>query len=145
MLAVHLNEVSFEEPWVEGAPHQSIRFVFPFLGRGPENEASAIVYFEIDPGKELVRHTDSAEELLFVVQGQLEVSVGDETAIVEGPAFALVPAMAPHGVRNIGTQTAKVGGFFAARHVVSHFDKVWQPINTNVVNTAEIEKSLVAQ
>jgi quercetin dioxygenase-like cupin family protein len=144
MLAVHLNEVEFQEPWVEGAPHQTLRFVFPLLGKGPENEASSLVYFELEPGNELVRHTDSAEELLFIVQGRLEVSVGDETGIVEGPAFALVPALAPHSVRNIGSETAKVGGFFAARHVVSHFDQVWQPINTNVVDTAQIEQSLVA-
>lgn len=145
MLAVHLNEVSFEEPWVEGAPHQRLRFVFPFLGKGPENEKSSLVYFELEPGNELVRHTDSAEELLFIVQGRLEVSVGDETGIVEGPSFALVPAMAPHSVRNIGSETAKVGGFFAARHVVSHFDAVWQPLGTNTVDTAQIEQSLVAQ
>lgn len=145
MLAVHLNEVSFEEPWVEGAPHQRLRFVFPLLGRGPENEHSSLVYFELEPGNELVRHTDSAEELLFIVQGRLEVSVGDETGVVEGPSFALVPALAPHSVRNIGTETAKVAGFFAARHVVSHFDSVWQPINTSVVDTAQIEQQLVAQ
>ena len=97
MLAVHLNEVSFEEPWVEGAPHQRLRFVFPLLGRGPENEHSSLVYFELEPGNELVRHTDSAEELLFIVQGRLEVSVGDETGVVEGPSFALVPALATLG------------------------------------------------
>lgn len=145
MLAVHLSEVTFQEPWVEGAPHQRLRFVFPLLGRGPENEASSLVYFELEPGNELVRHTDSAEELLFIVQGRLEVSVGDETGIVEGPSFALVPAMAPHGVRNIGTETAKVAGFFAARHIVSHFDRVWQPIGTNIVDTAQIEAALLAQ
>ncbi len=144
MLAVHLSEVSFQEPWVEGVPHQRLRFVFPLLGRGPENEASSVVYFELEPGNELVRHTDSAEELLFIVQGRLELSVGDETRIVEGPSFALVPALAPHGVRNIGSETAKVAGFFAARHVISHFDSVWQPIGTNIVDTAQSEAMMAA-
>lgn len=145
MLAVHLSEVSFQEAWVEGVPHQRLHFVFPLLGRGPENEESSVVYFELEPGNQLPRHTDSAEELLFIVQGRLEVSVGDETGIVEGPSFALVPALAPHGVRNIGSETAKVAGFFTSRHIVSHFDSVWQPLDTNVVDTAQIEQSVVTQ
>jgi len=145
MLAVHLSEVSFQEPWVEGAPHQRLRFVFPLLGRGSENEQSSLVYFELEPGNELVRHTDSAEELLFIVQGRLEVSIGDETGIVEGPSFALVPALAPHGVRNIGSETAKVAGFFTSRYIVSHFEREWQPMGASVVDTAQIEQQMLAQ
>ena len=145
MLAVQLNELSVEERWIDGEPHKRLRAVFPLLGRGPENEESSVVYFELEPGNELERHTDSAEELLFIVQGRLEVSVGDETGIVEGPCFAVVPTLVPHGMRNVGSETAKIVGFFTSRYTVSEFENALQPIGMKRVDTAQIEQWLVAQ
>ena len=40
--------------------------------------STATVLFELDPGAELPVHTDSAEELLIIVQGTAEARVGDE-------------------------------------------------------------------
>src|SRR3954466_4737964 len=63
---------------------------------------SAVVYFEIDPGYKLATHTDSAEEILFVVQGEGEAHAGDETVRMSAGDLAVVPAMVPHGIRNVG-------------------------------------------
>jgi quercetin dioxygenase-like cupin family protein len=139
MLAIQLNELPVEERWIDGEPHKRLRAVFPLLGRGPENEESSVVYFELEPGNELERHTDSAEELLFIVQGRLEVSVGDEKGVVEGPCFAIVPTLVPHGMRNIGSETAKVAGFFTSRYTVSEFEQALQPMGVKRVDTAQIE------
>lgn len=145
MLAVHLNDLSVDEHWIEGESHKRLRAVFPLLGRGPENEESSVVYFELEPGNELEWHTDSAEELLFIVQGRLEVSVGDEKGIVEGPCFAIVPTLVPHGMRNVGSETAKVAGFFTSRYTVSEFEKPLQPAGEKRVDTAQVEQLLLAQ
>jgi quercetin dioxygenase-like cupin family protein len=45
-----------------------------FLGTGTKN--TAVVYFEIEPGYRLGTHTDSAEEILLILEGQVEVSLG---------------------------------------------------------------------
>jgi len=47
-----------------------------------------------------------------------------------------VPTMAPHAIYNVGQEKARVLGFFGSRNIVATFDKVWQPANSNVVDTA---------
>lgn len=146
MLAVRVKDLQLQEFWVDAVPSQHIQVIFPLLGRGQENEETSLVYFELEPGNETGSHTDSAEEVLHIIQGRAEVTVGDETAVVEGPAFAVVPTLVPHNLRNVGTETVKVAGFFPSRYLVSHFDNTWQPTNSKVVKTQELEHTLaVAQ
>lgn len=96
------------------------------------------VYFEIEPGDHLGRHTDSAEELLLILEGEMEVTIGDEKSAASKGTIALVPPMVPHDLRNIGTSKAKVLGFFGgANNIVATFDEVWLPTNSNTVNTAQ--------
>jgi quercetin dioxygenase-like cupin family protein len=104
-----------------------------------------LVYFELDPGNELGSHTDSAEEILLIMAGKVEVTVGDEKAVVEAPSLALVPTMVPHNLRNLGAERAKVAGFFPARYIVATFDNAWLPDNNNVVDTEQILLSIMAQ
>ena len=143
MLSKNLNNLPLKEAWVDGVPAQRARFTFPFLG-AEENEHSSVVYAELEPGAVLRSHTDSAEEILVFLEGRAEVTVGDETGVVEAPNVALVPTLVPHNVRNVGDAPVKFVGFFAARYLVSHFDNEWQPDGSRVVNTAEIEQMLVS-
>jgi quercetin dioxygenase-like cupin family protein len=84
--------------------------------------STATVLFEIDPGHELAVHRDSAEELLIVLQGSGEARVGDERAQVGLHDMAIVPPMAPHGLRNTGDEVLRVLGTFSASTVVSTFE-----------------------
>src|ERR671918_3163001 len=61
---------------------------------------TAVVYFELDGGMELPSHTDSAEEVLVVLEGEVEATVGGESRRLGAGGIAVVPAMAPHGARN---------------------------------------------
>ena len=119
-------------------PGQRCRVTFPLLAaHGTQDCAS--VYFELRVGDFLGTHTDSAEEILYIVEGDVEVTVGEETGTLSKGHLALVPKLMPHNVRNIGTETAKVLGFFGgANNVVSVFDNVWQPSASNRVDTSEI-------
>lgn len=141
MLAVELKNLPLKECWTEATPAQRTRVTFPLLG-GAENTQTSAVYFELDPGKDVGVHTDSAEEVLFITGGRVEVSVGEEAGIVEGPAFAVVPTMLKHNLKNVGDVPVRVIGFFPSRYLVAMFDNVWQPDGSRVVDTAEIEKSL---
>jgi quercetin dioxygenase-like cupin family protein len=89
--------------------------------------SSATVVFEIEPGGELPRHVDSAEELLLVLQGVAEASIGDETGRLETHQVAVVPAMAPHGLRNVGDETLRVFGTFSASTVIATFEEPMGP------------------
>ena len=89
--------------------------------------STAAVLFELDPGIELPQHTDSAEELLVVVQGTAEARVGDEVGRLEKHQVALVPAMVPHGLRNMGNEVLRVFGTFSSSTVVSTFEEPFEP------------------
>jgi quercetin dioxygenase-like cupin family protein len=95
--------------------------------------STAAVLFELDPGAELATHTDSAEELLIVVQGTAEARIGDEVGRLETHQVGLVPPMAPHGLRNIGDDVLRVFGTFSASTVVSTFEQPFEEGGPDVV------------
>lgn len=101
---------------------------FPFSAASG-NTSTAMVYFELAPGKRLPTHTDSSEEILFVIEGAAEISVGDERAHARAGDLAVVPAMAPHAVRNVGATPVRVLGFFPSPTVMSTFDAPLVPLD----------------
>jgi quercetin dioxygenase-like cupin family protein len=97
-----------------------LRVQFP-LHSGTGTAASAVVYFEVDPGAYLPTHTDSSEEILLVLAGKGEAWIGDEAAPLAEGQMVPVPATAPHGIRNTGSEVLRVVGFFAGSTVVHVF------------------------
>ncbi len=103
-----------------------LRVSFP-LHSATGTASTATVLFELDPGAELPVHTDSAEELLIVVQGTGEARVGDEVGQIAKHDVALVPPMAPHGLRNTGDDVLRILGTFSSSTVVSTFERPFEP------------------
>lgn len=127
-----------------------LRVSFP-LHSATGTASTATVLFELDPGAELPVHTDSAEELLVVVQGTGEASVGDEVGRISKHEVALVPPMAPHGLRNIGDEVLRVFGTFSSSTVVSTFERPLEPggpqvlvIGAPVAMAAHLEAAVAA-
>lgn len=113
MNAVNVNELDLAE--VGSATDASVltRYSFPiYAATGAAN--SAVVYFEVEPGKRLASHHDGAEEVLFIVAGEGIAHVGDASGPVRAGDLAVIPAWVPHGIENTGETTLKVVGFFAA-------------------------------
>jgi quercetin dioxygenase-like cupin family protein len=109
-----------------------LRVGFP-VSSATGTASTATVLFELDPGAELAMHSDSAEELLIIVQGTAEARVGDEVGRLETHQVGLVPPMVPHGVRNIGDDVLRVLGTFSASTVVSTFEKPFEENGPDVV------------
>ena len=120
MQVVDLNHVD-AEPRGEG-----VAVAFP-VSSATGTAASATVWIELDAGGEVPEHTDSAEELLFVVRGRVEASIDGETGILGEGQLAHVPAMAPHSLRNLGEGEARVLGFFAGSTNVATFTEPLGP------------------
>ena len=89
--------------------------------------ATATVYITLEPGGVLPEHTDSAEEVLLVLEGTVEASVGDETGELSAGQLALVPALAPHSLRNLGDGPVRVFGFFNSATNVAVFTEPLGP------------------
>ena len=137
MIAERIDALELMEVWYEDDPTMRLKVNFPFfLGTG--TKSTAVVYFEIEPGHRLGTHTDSAEEILLVLEGTAEVSLGDEQGKLSAGEMALVPAMEPHGLRNAGEETLRIVGFFSSNVVVSTFDQPMMPFGQRVVGTPPV-------
>ena len=132
MVTASTPKLELNTVWIEGDERGRVRPQFPISAlNGAEH--SAIVYFEVAPGEYLPTHTDSAEEILYIVAGEGEAHVGDERAQVRAGDLALVPEMVPHGIANTGDETLKVVGFFAHNEIESTFVGAMQPMNQQVL------------
>ena len=137
MIAERMEDLELLEVWYENDPTMRVKVNFPFfLGTGTKN--TAVVYFEIEPGYRLGTHTDSAEEILLVLEGEVEVSLGEEQGRLSAGEMALVPAMVPHGLRNVGEERVRVAGFFSSNVIVSTFDQPMMPFGQRVVGTPPV-------
>jgi quercetin dioxygenase-like cupin family protein len=134
MKTANLTNLDLLDAWYENDPRMRIKVTFPFYA-GTGTQGSAVVYFEIEPGHYLGTHTDSAEEILLILSGTVEARLGDERGTLAQGEAALIPAMVPHGVRNIGDEAARCVGFFAAAAVVSTFDQPVMPFGRQAVGT----------
>jgi quercetin dioxygenase-like cupin family protein len=134
MLIAKTTKLDLMQGWFDSDPeHTRVRVAFP-INKWAGSRDSAVVYFEVKPGDQLARHTDSAEEVLYVVAGEAEAEVGDERGRLAAGDLAVIPAMVPHGLVNVGNETVKVVGFFSESEVISTFKEPVQPFGAAVLN-----------
>ena len=134
MHTANLNTLDLLEAWYENDPQMRVKANPPF-SKATGNVSSAIMYFEIEPGHRLGTHTDSAEEIVLLLSGTVEASLGDERGTLAAGEAVLIPTMIPHGIRNVGTETARCVGFFSSATLVSTFDQVLMPIGIRAIPT----------
>lgn len=138
MKKVNLNNLELTEFTGKSDPGQHCLATFPMFG-AHGTRSTATVYIELDPGDALGRHTDSAEELLLVLEGSVEAEVDGETEPLSKGEIALVPQMVPHNLINTGKSRAKVLGIFGgANNIVATFEKTWLPTDSNTVDTSKL-------
>jgi len=113
---------------------------FPFSAEFPASTGidleggHTVVYFELEPGKELGTHEDSPEEIIVCLAGEgIEAWAGDSNGVIEAGDMVVIPPMAPHGFRNTGDVTARCLGLFSDRTVVGEFEQEVEPLGTRVV------------
>jgi len=132
MITCQLLEQELLETWQEEDPSARVRSTFPLVGV-PGTEQLGVVYFEVEPGNILGTHTDSQDEIVVLLSGSGEGTVGDETGRLEAGGLVYIPAMVPHGFLNTGTETLRCVGIFAGAGVVSTFEHALQPMGLRVL------------
>jgi quercetin dioxygenase-like cupin family protein len=132
MLAVQLGQLEPEEYSCEADPALRGRLALP-MHTGNGAASCAVIYFEHEPGEHHGRHTDSAEEVVLVLEGEAEVTAGDQEMRLTAGAVALVPATVPHDIRNVGQTRLRVVGFFSSAAVISHFDEKLVPFGESML------------
>jgi quercetin dioxygenase-like cupin family protein len=78
------------------------------------NHAIYLGKLEVEPGVEVPRHSHAgAEEIIFVMAGAGELTVGSEKFPFEGPEALYIPAGQPHAVKFTGTDKAELVQIYA--------------------------------
>jgi len=101
MQAVRIDELELFEGWSQSDAGMRVRAGFP-ISSGTGTKSTALVYFELEPGEHLGSHTDSAEEVLYIVEGHGHGIVAGERADLEPGSLIVVPATVLHDDHVVG-------------------------------------------
>lgn len=134
MLCLELNKLPMQTLWVEGEPdiRQRAAYLTHWLAGAC---SSAAVYIELEPGASVGRHRHSSEEVVLILEGEVIVTVGDESRSVVGPAITVAPALVRHDLKCVGEQLARCVGFWSSSSVISLWDKKLAPGESRRVGT----------
>jgi mannose-6-phosphate isomerase-like protein (cupin superfamily) len=128
-VSFNVDELELVDGWCDADPRVKARFAFP-LHVGAGSASSGLVYLEVEPGNNIGRHWDSAEEVFLVREGEAELEFGIERLRVKAGGVAVAPALVPHTVYNVGRSTLKIVGFFPSGAVVARHDDRIEPLGT---------------
>jgi quercetin dioxygenase-like cupin family protein len=92
MITAKPHELELLKFWLESDPTAGIRINFP-IDAQTGAASTAAVNFELAPVQHIGTH--SAEEILFVLEGEAEAVVGGERGRLSKEEMAVVPANAP--------------------------------------------------
>jgi quercetin dioxygenase-like cupin family protein len=106
-----------------------------FAYGGGGSERSATVYFTIPPGKRLGRHTDTAEEIQFILSGSGVLRLDDGDRPIRAGDVAVLEIGVAHDLVNEGSDDLRVVGFFAAPQVEQHWDEPIDADGSKVTGT----------
>jgi quercetin dioxygenase-like cupin family protein len=126
MIVIDPRRLEYSEAWQEGDAGARWRSA---PGHSPSDGAadSGSSLLEVQPGKRLPRHTDSAEEVIVVLAGTAEVAVGQERRTLAPGGVAVVPKCVPHEVRNAGEELLRFAAIYAEPDVVTSYEREVQP------------------
>jgi len=133
MHRVSLDDLELATAGLEDEESARWLAAFPFTpGRPGATEAASgslsVVYNELEPGTRLGTHRDGTDEALVILEGTVEVRVGEETDAARAGDLLLIPAETPHSVRNVGNGTARMLGCFGEGTVESAFEGTVVPV-----------------
>jgi hypothetical protein len=85
-----------------------------------------------EPHKRIGRHVRSAEaeEVLLVLEGTAEVSLGDEQARLSAGAIALIPTEVPHEPLNVGSDTLRCVGYLSTAAALHTWEMPLMPMGS---------------
>jgi quercetin dioxygenase-like cupin family protein len=101
-----------------------------FLATGKDTDgAFAQVEGVVLPGGEAPPHIHHREdETFYLIEGSLELRVGDDTFVAQPGDYMKVPRGTVHALRNVGERTARVLVTFVPAGLDGFFMEVYQPV-----------------
>lgn len=67
------------------------------------NNVFSVIEIHTPPGESVAAHVhENEDEIVYVLEGEIEVSLGDQTMLAVPGVMALLPRGIPHGFTNVG-------------------------------------------
>ena len=129
MISARLNQLELLETWAEEDSQISPKFAAAISAQNG-SASTQLVYFTLEPGAKVGDHAHSADETLFVLEGTLEVIMGEERQRLSAGEVALIPAGVVHDTPNVGSETLRAVVFFPSSAVLHTWEVPLRPIGS---------------
>ena len=94
--------------------------------------AFSVVEFVAAPGEGVGTHVhENEEELVYLLSGEIEVTLGDQKLRVQRGGCALLPRKIPHGFKNVGTEESRLLAVLLPGRLDQFFVKLSEELATN--------------
>ena len=133
-MQVAFDALELRDAWLDSDPSARWRLNVA-LSELTGTESCSLIYFELDPGCRLPRHTDSAEEIVLVLSGSVLATVAERELQVGTGGVVVIPRQTPHEIRNSGPAVVRAVGFFATASPVATFAEPGMPGGTRIRGT----------
>ena len=142
MFTAQLDQLDLFESWTQEDPQIASKSAIALSSR--EGSASTQVFYIVcEPHKRIGRHVHSAEEVLLVLKGTAEVSLGDERARLSAGGLALIPAGVPHEPINVGSDTLRCVGYLSSSTALHTWEVPLMPMESTTFVTPPAEEGAV--
>ena len=91
--------------------------VDPDRRSGPHVDDITLIVEEIAPGDRIPLHTHPINELIVILEGRPEVTLGAETQEVGPGTVVFIAAGTPHGTRNTSTSPVRIHAMFPSERI----------------------------
>lgn len=102
---VTLAELDLVEAWSKADPSERVRFTF-VVNAETGSDRCAVAYAELAPGAAIPRHSDSANEFVVVLAGEVGVEIDDEPTTAAEGALVHFAAGVRHRSRRLGSPSS---------------------------------------
>lgn len=137
IVVADLADVEVERFWSDTEPEVDFRLGFPVAAvHGAER--SVATYWEVDAGQRTGAHTDSEEEVLYVLAGVVELATGNAVRRLAAGQLAVIPRMSRHDVRTVGPLPAQGLSFYAGARVTTTFDAPLMPWGLRCISSDDL-------
>ena len=120
------------EVWQDYDPSQRFVAVFP-VTQMQGARGSTVAYYVFEPGRHSGLHSDNAEEVIYVADGEGEIFVTGSQQKLEAGTFLVIPANVQHDIYAHGDRELRLFSFFPIDIVVSTFQDALLPLASNVL------------
>ncbi|MGE5620794.1 MAG: cupin domain-containing protein [Sphingomonadaceae bacterium] len=109
---------------VEGTRFPAGRWTRLLVGQGAlQAENFVIGHSTQSPGGGIPRHAHHNEEVYLCLAGRVEVTVGEETQIMEPVSAVYIPSNVPHSLRNLADGESVILFVYSPAGLVDHWQE----------------------